>query len=356
MPCNSDPCSASFNSSTSSSIDTQLLVAAILPKSSSTHRPHGNSTTATPQSIVNSTTANVYTPVNNEVSWATIFWALVPIALNSMTQPVGSLSPTMSSEESLYFRASPVVCLTDSIITIIELLYETIVTKSPIMAARLISERRCPESDVPSSTLHDLQENSLFRVLVFVFGAFPQAIKLYACSGIPLSKALASMYLGSFVVLELLIITPGESPWRGESVEGHTGHLPTGDTYWIVAHAHRAVIYLSSVLLVSYVLALVGRSSPCPYALVGPFVGLLIPMSIFQYTIKVQHHTIIPHTWVLILNVLYCFVMSLGAIFLVSKLECINENIDHSSVPILSLKNYLSILYFYMGSLYFLLL
>ncbi|KAI4157945.1 MAG: hypothetical protein L6R39_000577 [Caloplaca ligustica] len=56
--------------------------------------------------------------------------------------------------------------------------------------------------------LKSLQENDVFRGILFIFGVLPQLLKLYTCTGIPGFQVLASMYLVPWVVLELLVVLP----------------------------------------------------------------------------------------------------------------------------------------------------
>ncbi|KAL8643365.1 MAG: hypothetical protein Q9226_008404 [Calogaya cf. arnoldii] len=56
--------------------------------------------------------------------------------------------------------------------------------------------------------LKSLQENDVFRGILFIFGVLPQLLKLYTCTGIPGIQVLASMYLVPWVVLELLVVLP----------------------------------------------------------------------------------------------------------------------------------------------------
>ena len=79
--------------------------------------------------------------------------------------------------------------------------------ESPSSAARRISRARFRdiENEDEEESLTSLEKNTPFRMVVFVFGVLPQAIKLFASSGIPWLKAWAAMYLGSWTVLEVLI-------------------------------------------------------------------------------------------------------------------------------------------------------
>ncbi|KAI4227566.1 MAG: hypothetical protein L6R36_002332 [Xanthoria steineri] len=63
-------------------------------------------------------------------------------------------------------------------------------------------------TDGGPTQLLELQNNDLFRAMLFLFGVLPQAVKLYAYEGIAVSQTWASLYLGSWLVLELLVVMP----------------------------------------------------------------------------------------------------------------------------------------------------
>lgn len=62
-------------------------------------------------------------------------------------------------------------------------------------------------SDNPGGGFKGLQQNGFFRAMIFIFGALPQAVKIFACTGIEAwPKVWAVMFLGSFLVLEVLVV------------------------------------------------------------------------------------------------------------------------------------------------------
>ena len=62
--------------------------------------------------------------------------------------------------------------------------------------------RRFKHADEQNSAAQ-LQRNVVFRVAVFALGALPQIVKILSMRGIPWTTALASMFLISFLVLEV---------------------------------------------------------------------------------------------------------------------------------------------------------
>ena len=56
------------------------------------------------------------------------------------------------------------------------------------------------------SGLAQLQENKVIRLIVFVIGALPQLIKLYAMKGILGTQVCVSLFLGSFLIIEAVMM------------------------------------------------------------------------------------------------------------------------------------------------------
>lgn len=135
------------------------------------------------------------------LSWQSCFWAILPIALNTMCQPSGRIVG-FSVQDSFALRASPLVCAISTIDTISRILYTFIKGKSfPTSCRMLLKARRDEQAN--HGSFEDLRRNKIFRLTLFLLGALPQAIKVYACRGIPWIQGLCTMYLAPFVVDEL---------------------------------------------------------------------------------------------------------------------------------------------------------
>ena len=168
-----------------------------------------------------STIAVASTNPPNEVSWQSVFWALVPLALNSMAQPCGSIWPNTSSELCFLLRSSPLVCTFDALSVLIQFIfYEVTLRKSPPETARPIARKRfrraVAEAGANQSTFEELQENRAFRALLFGLGVLPQAQKLFSSSGLFWTKIWGPMFCGSFFIIELVVLVMG----RGKKSPG----------------------------------------------------------------------------------------------------------------------------------------
>ena len=125
-----------------------------------------------------------------------------------MAQPAGLVLGTPSKHGYL-LRVSPIVCAGDAVHSLISLVCYTIYFKSPSAAVDLVTKRRFHESK--DSEIARLQQSRGLRLAILVFGALPQILKLYGMNGVPWTTAWGSLYIGSFVVLEPLVIAQQKS-------------------------------------------------------------------------------------------------------------------------------------------------
>ena len=153
---------------------------------------------------------------SNQVSWQSAFWALVPIALNSMTQPSGKVLG-MPSKSGFYLNSSPIVVTVDALNLLIKLVWRAYWMQSFSAAAQSITEKRFADVGGRHSGLAQLQEIKSVRLIVFVFGALPQIIKLYAMSGVLGTQICASLFFGSFLIIEaiMMLLNAARHPTTG---------------------------------------------------------------------------------------------------------------------------------------------
>ncbi len=85
-----------------------------------------------------------------------------------------------------------------------QFIYNSIRTRSPRRAWTEILKSQFPSQNTSNSSLSELRKNSAFRILLFLFGAAPQAIKLYSIRGIIWTQLWCTIYLWEFTLLELL--------------------------------------------------------------------------------------------------------------------------------------------------------
>lgn len=120
-----------------------------------------------------------------------------------MTQPAGRVLG-VHSKYSFYLNSSPIVCVGNALGIVSKLCWRIYNLKSVDAATSLTAKEHFHDVESPEqpSGLAQLQETKAVRLLVFFLGALPQVIKLYAMGGITVTKVCASMYLGSFLIIE----------------------------------------------------------------------------------------------------------------------------------------------------------
>lgn len=106
-----------------------------------------------------------------------------------MAQPAGRIAVNIVAEHSLFLRASPFVCVLEASAVLWQFAYYTIRTGNARLTASHISQASHGTSaGVGRTQLQESPNNDVFRAIRFLVGVVPQAIKLYACKGIPASK------------------------------------------------------------------------------------------------------------------------------------------------------------------------
>lgn len=143
-----------------------------------------------------------------ELTWQSAFWAVVSIALGAATQPSGSILG-MPREWGFALKCSPVMCIFN---TIEVLLCIRIEQQDPgwRLAFRSTKYTGAPnprhlEATADRHAARSLETNTTLRLASFILGPLLQAVKLFACSGIPCTKLLAGCYLASFLSDELAL-------------------------------------------------------------------------------------------------------------------------------------------------------
>ena len=165
-----------------------------------------------------------------------------------MSQPSGMVCG-FPSKHGFFLRSSPFICALDISYLLIQITIRGYRTPRKILED--ITKRRF--RDVPSEDeggLSSLQKNAPFRFALFFLGAFRSIIKLFAYQGIPWTQAFGAMYLGSFLIIEILVIPTQKqldrsSARRKEKVEDDVPSQPLITTADDDAAANQTEIELS---------------------------------------------------------------------------------------------------------------
>ena len=125
-----------------------------------------------------------------------------------MTQPSGRVCE-FHPKYRFVLRSSPFICAFDAVgVLLVWARHIFWHLESPTTAARRIARARFRdiENEAEEESVSSLERNIPFRYAAFFLGALPQAVKLFASSGLPYVKAIGAMYLGSWIVFELLLL------------------------------------------------------------------------------------------------------------------------------------------------------
>ncbi len=133
------------------------------------------------------------------VSRQSTFWAVFALGLNTFTQDGGKVLG-FPAEYSRALRLSPIVCIVDTLGVLSSVAFFCYRSRSFKDGFTLAARHRCLTEDDPAEPR--LERTWWFRFSVFAFGALPQAVKVLAMGGIPLTEVWGMAYLVSFLVLE----------------------------------------------------------------------------------------------------------------------------------------------------------
>ncbi|CAG8973916.1 hypothetical protein HYALB_00003694 [Hymenoscyphus albidus] len=161
-------------------------------------------------------------PAPAPVLWYSLFWGILAIAVNSMSQPSGRVceSPAVVG---FMLGSSPIICTLDVLILVVRMAYYSISLKSARKAIQVVVIQRFALDDENSGTFSDFRKNAIFRWFFFVL-TVAQAIKIFAFEGIIWTKVWASMYIGSFLIIEMLVVIPSQwidIPKKGSESQLH---------------------------------------------------------------------------------------------------------------------------------------
>lgn len=178
---------------------------------SKVHRPQAaNSPFANSLAIRSRSPSNSLGDPNTNVTWQTSFFALVSLGLNNLSQPSGRICG-INSQYRTYMRVSPVINGIDGAFTVAQMLYycwkgDTL-TKA---CTRIIGYRNSDEENADENDFSKLEKLPVIRMLLFLFGAVFQVVKLGGMSNIPGTQLWGAMYFFGLLVIQLVI-------WRGQS-------------------------------------------------------------------------------------------------------------------------------------------
>lgn len=142
----------------------------------------------------------------DEVKWQVALFALMPLILGAMTQPVGRVLD-QPSRYQFWMRSSPILCAADMLHFLIR--YTSRCSRDWNFLLHYRAELACRfRDDRVAHEPYDVQRTAIVRWMLILLGGAPcQTIKLAAMQGIPLTKALALVFFLSIVFGEVISIS-----------------------------------------------------------------------------------------------------------------------------------------------------
>ncbi|KAJ8132578.1 hypothetical protein O1611_g1046 [Lasiodiplodia mahajangana] len=204
----------------------------------------------------NSTTCAGLGPADGEspVTWQTAWFAVVAIAMNSMSSPNGMVLGFPSAWGEV-LRSSPIICLFDALELSTFWLFIIIFNgEGPCIAARRVvrvrfsDEISTEEKSIDgerSQSMSELRSRFWIAQAAFCIGTLTQAVKLFGLRGVYGSQICAAFYLYSWFISQALILAsdygiqkplPAQKPGRVRAITAQ-GLLPIDS---LDSHLHYA--------------------------------------------------------------------------------------------------------------------
>ena len=188
------------------------------------------------------------------IFWPSLFWGLVAVAINSMTQP-GGLVCNADADVGFLLRSSPIICISDVILMLIRLALDHHQTKSWRKAHKKLIGRRF------QSHIYDGWKTSkrgevkitrsnewYFRLVVFIL-ALSQSVKIFAYGGVVWTKIIAALYLGSFLIIETTVVWPAANETDISDILPSERSKSQAVTYTSIAASVAFMLWFASVAI-----------------------------------------------------------------------------------------------------------
>lgn len=163
-----------------------------------------------PSSLIpNNSTSALPSPAS-PLSWQSALWALVAIALNTMTQSSPSADTLFPDPFSL-LRASPIICLADILVIFVWVFRLAVFSRTRLSFLEAV---RCFTKETGLEKKHE--RISILTVVLFVLGPLIPFIKLNVCSGIPWTLTWSWIYMLCYIfTLVTIFCSRGTGPESG---------------------------------------------------------------------------------------------------------------------------------------------
>lgn len=169
------------------------------------------------------------------ITGRSMFYGLLAIAANSMSQPTGRICDT-PAHINAQLRISPIECAVDTLLMIGRFLYYSSSEGFRTGATILISQRFFND-DNNSGQLHNLQSNSAWRIIVGVITIY-SSVKIFCSQNVVLTKVWAGIYIAHWIFGEILIFVKERMKVQQVDADRHRDKTPPShgpkSVAWIV--------------------------------------------------------------------------------------------------------------------------
>jgi hypothetical protein len=143
-----------------------------------------------------------------------IYFLMVCFAMNSVAQPTGRMLG-LPYPHSAIFRSSPFLCGFDAVHILAHWLAEYIsacwserrLADFRLAATRALMYRIIDDDEPDIKAARRIKQGAHLRCAGFLLTVLPALIKLFASRGIPWSQAFGAMFLASWLVFEILVLS-----------------------------------------------------------------------------------------------------------------------------------------------------
>lgn len=216
-------------------------------------------------------------PPQQTASGWSIFWALLAIVSNAMLQVsfTGYLWNGSTFQGSLWpHRSSPFVCLVDA--------------AADIYVGFQALRKHDPSHRERETT--SVRDGALTRLALFCLGVMPQAIKLFSMQGIPITQAIAAMFMLSSTVSLICSLTL-ESPQQELQKRLASLNGSEQDALQLTVYVFGWCPHLVGIFILWYGLVdKVGFAAPADITEVVRWLGFIIMALAAVYTVQ---HTVL---------------------------------------------------------------
>src|SRR5438034_2117475 len=211
--------------------------------------------------------------ITSTVSWTTAWVILVAVASNSIMQ--SSLSSMFPPNLDYCFRCSPFHCASTAFALLIRFTVYVSRGNSISTSARETLKYHLVLDDLrfPRRGGFVVQKTSGIRFALFIFAALLPTVKLIGMSGLPWTQAFVGMFMGSYVIVEVMVLLASRASeptndlteslsFQEKSLDQDPTDALQSHLYWVDIRCFRLAMFIHFLCLVAAYGAVLGTLFP----------------------------------------------------------------------------------------------